>query len=408
MGNPVGLDLIGWFISVCYLIGGWGIYILVLKNYKQLTVLSVFGSLLIFLFPYGIIILEQLMPIRTIPPDAYIYSGIIRDFSAKFNQYSFGVAGFALLNWPLIFLAFGKPFIYLVFNILMYNLGVFFLFRAFRIYGEGKGIYFGKNVFFLVQLLSICYPVGIFNTVSLLREAALIFFFGISCFLLASFEHGNLNKKNRGAVGLVIFSIGALFLIRPITGFSMILILMILVLRKNISWNVINLFKAIFGVLILFYLSKMVISSVINLNFDMQWIASYRATSAAKYGPEGYGVMEWEGFTQYVKNMALLFLQYLFSPLPLLVSWEVSREKFIPLLDTVFVFFLVSMCLLFYNRKYAFWLFQCALILMVPALFETNISGAYRHRLNGVLMLVPVVALIISKFRITLKRGQTL
>ncbi|WP_194525301.1 hypothetical protein [Zobellia roscoffensis] len=127
----------------------------------------------------------------------------------------------------------------------------------------------------------------------------------------------------------------------------------------------------------------------------MAWLISYRDASNAKFGTEGYSTMNWSGPFDYVKNVIFLVLQYLLSPLPILVSPTVTMNKLIPLIDSFYIIFvLITPILLFYKKYMKGWLVLFLVFLIIPALFETNISGAYRHRISAIVFLMPLVSYI--------------
>jgi hypothetical protein len=53
-----------------------------------------------------------------------------------------------------------------------------------------------------------------------------------------------------------------------------------------------------------------------------------------------------------------------------------------------------------YRRVFVF----AFVLLLVSALFETHISGSYRHRMNGVVVLLPLVVLGLNKLSVDLSR----
>jgi asparagine N-glycosylation enzyme membrane subunit Stt3 len=80
-------------------------------------------------------------------------------------------------------------------------------------------------------------------------------------------------------------------------------------------------------------------------------------------------------------------------------------EKTIPLFDAIFLMLcLIPLIYLLQEKIYRRIFIFALVLLLVSALFETHISGSYRHRMNGIFLLLPLVVLGLNKLLADLNR----
>lgn len=393
------LDFIGLILIISYIVIALVFYYYVLKRERLLTIPTTVSSFLAFAFPLGIFILNQLFNFISIPPDTEVYASIIQDYGKNYNNYSFGVTGYSILNLIQFHLCFERPPVFIVFNILYYQIAVLYIFKAFKIYCFGCNRIIDHKVFVILQFLSIIYPVAILQTSSILREPMLLMFFSINIYLLVKSYYLGFKSYY-----LVIFFWLFLFLIRPLTGISMLVVFFICYIdvKKLLTFK--NTVKFIVFSILLFFVVKQIILSLYSIDFSVEWIAGYRESSTSRFGVEGYEKLNWDSPIFYAKNLFLLFFQYLLSPLPFLVSNEITINKLIPLIDSLFIIIMILAIMIYKKRFLNKWLIVLLVFIIIPAIVETNISGAYRHRMNGVIMLIPIASYIFSIMKI--KRFQ--
>jgi hypothetical protein len=83
-------------------------------------------------------------------------------------------------------------------------------------------------------------------------------------------------------------------------------------------------------------------------------------------------------------------------------------EKTIPLLDSLFLLAcLIPIIYLLKEKTYRRIFVFAFVLLLVSALFETHISGSYRHRMNGIALLLPLVVIGFNKLLVNLSRFAT-
>lgn len=382
--DALGLLLMG--VYSCFLLA---LFFVLLKREKLNSLIVCILVMASFLWPplFFFIVNEVINFKSTPPPDSVVYASIIQDFGTYFNFYSFGVKGYAILNFLQYQLCFKRPFVFVVFNIFYYQVAVLFIYKAFKTFLVYHNKMVDQRKFYsILVVLSSFYPITVIINTSILRESMALMFLAIFGYLLIRYI-----VTQRGTMLMALFVLTLVFVTRPLTGGVCCIIALFfgycykykLYSLKNFIWLAVIIVIVNFSV-------KTVISNLYQLDFNMAWLISYRDASNIKFGTEGYSTMNWSGPFDYLKNVMFLVLQYLLSPLPFLVSSTVTMNKLIPLIDAFYIIFvLITPILLFYKKYMKGWLLLFLIFLVVPALFETNISGAYRHRISAVFFLIP-------------------
>lgn len=330
--------------------------------------------------------------IKDFPPDALIYAEIIDDFE-NFDQSSYGVKYHSIINYFTFKLCFGFPIIYIVFSTFYYFIGILFVWKAYQIsYNENK-----KSSFTLFLILASIYPAALITVPTLLRESATILYIGYGLYFMA--RKGQNRKIQYYEYLFFLLSFLALCSTRLILGFSMLIIICGFWLAKNFKPSKIPslLIAIVISLLALNYMA----TEFYDVKISFQWLAKFRAKYDNTYGIESFGTnLDWSNHWNASKNIVLLAMQYLFSPLPVLIDSQIMMKKTIPLIDALFVFITISLVLLNKDlRKQKLWFFWILVFLIPSALFETNISGAYRHRMNVVILLLPMLTYAIVSLR---------
>lgn len=165
---------------------------------------------------------------------------------------------------------------------------------------------------------------------------------------------------------------------------------------------------ATFSLILFAFLINFIVDSFYNLSFSFSWLGKFRASHEALFGSEAYGTqLDWSSFLSSIKNSFLLFLQYLFSPFPIIIPFEVAQQKIIPMIDAIFIFISLLTVFLYGRIKpLKMIILFCIILLIIPAMFETHISGAYRHRMNAIVMLLPLFAYAMNKALIKLTQRK--
>ena len=204
-----------------------------------------------------------------------------------------------------------------------------------------------------------------------------------------------------------MISLGILTLIRPIGGVSYVLAILTIYFldiwkRNKLQAIVKTIVPAAIG---LWFINK-IADTFYNMQFSPNWLGRYRASHAELFQTEAYGTdLLWEGFIPIVKSSFLLFFQYSLAPLPLIIGSEAMFEKTIPLIDAVFLLLcLVPLLYLLREQTYRRIFVFAFVLLFVSALFETNINGSFRHRMNGIVLLLPLIVIGFNKLLVDLNQ----
>lgn len=399
MENVFHIDFISVFLIILYSSFLWFVLLLILRKVKLLSYNTIIFTALIFIFYWTIFFIDNTLNLKTIPPDTEVYARIITNFNKYFAENSFAVKSFSILNYLFFKACFGRPLVFVVFNIFYYQLAIIFIFLSFREFLKTLNVQATQKHFLITQFLAVLYPVSIINTPSLLREPMHLMFFSATLFYVSKIYYHKKLKKNYVVLCLMLLT--GTFLTRPITGVSLIIIflLVVLIIKKMLSIKkMLRLFLALLiaGVLI----NKLVLT-VYNLEFSLAWVEKYRALKNIEYANEGYGNLILDEFPRGLFNLFVLLLQYLLSPFPILIPSNIAAQKLIPLLDSLFIITVIfTPLILFYKKKFNKVVILFFIVAFLPSIFESNITGAYRHRMTAIFVLLPLIGYLIGKVKL--------
>ena len=401
-------DLLSILISTLYF--GLIISLLILllsygNKVKKGAVLSLLFGVSLY---YGFFLLNHLIQFKSIPPDSAYYAGIIKDFWNNYDVWSKGVKLYSIINYIPFQISLKYPVVFVLINIFFFYCGIIFIGKSFMKLMRHFQIPVSNNFMAHLLLYASFYPAAIVIIPTLLREGSMIFFFGLCTFLLTNLYTQPLSR-NKSITITFLLALILLTLIRPIGGVSYMLAIFLFYLgylfkKRTIRHMLIGLVSLIFFV----FLVNFIVDSFYNLTFSFSWIDKFRASHEELFGAEAYGTqLEWSGIFNSMKSTFLLLLQYTFSPVPFIISPDIALQKTIPMIDAIFI--MISLIpVLFYVRikPLKIIVFFCFILLIIPALFETHISGAYRHRMNAIVMLLPVFAFSMNRALIKLTNNK--
>ena len=397
-----------WSFGLSLIYGVIGLFLLLLLlsrktkvRSNEFTALLLSASLLM-----GFFLLNHLFKFKALAPDSSFYADIVRDFWNYYDSWSPGVRLYAIINFIPIQFSMRFPVVLVVIHVFFYLAGMIFLGKALALFSSFRQRSVPKDYLAQLLLLSALYPAALIVIPSLLREGSMFFFFGLSTYLLVLIRYGKARPK-KWQVLLFIGSLTLLTLIRPIGGVSYLIGLLSIYFLD--LWKVNKLqaiLKTALPALLGLWLINTIADGFYNMQFSPDWLGRYRASHEALFGAEAYGTqLSWEGGFNVVKSSLLLFGQYLLSPLPVIIDKGVMFEKTIPLLDAIFITIcLIPLLYLLKDRAYRPIYFFAFILLFVSALFETHISGSYRHRMNGVALLLPLVVIGANKLLVDLTK----
>lgn len=392
-------DLFSILISTCYF--GLIIALLMLllsygKKIKKNAFLSlVFGVSLY----YGFFLLNHFFPFKSTPPDSIYYANIIKDFWGNYDVWTIGVKLYALINFIPFQFSLRYPVVFILINIFFFYAGIICIGKSFIKLMRFYDIPVSKNFMAHLLLYTAFYPAAIIIIPTLLREGSMIFFLGVCTYTLTQFFTGT-EKTNTLNLMVFLIALMLLTLIRPIGGVSfMVAIFAFYLFRSFKKGSLKKILLSLFSLLLFMVLINFIVDSFYNLSFSFNWIDKFRASHQELFGTEAYGTdLNWSGNWASIKSSFLLFIQYLFSPFPIIIPTAIALQKTIPLMDACFIFLSIVPTLFYTSVKpIKIILYFCFILLMIPALFETHITGAYRHRMNAIVLLLPVFTYVMHK-----------
>ena len=397
-----------WSIALtcCYVLASLVVLTILLSKRSSIRKNDFAALVLSFGLMIGFFLLNHFLQFKSLPPDSYFYADIVRDFWKHYDSWSPGVKVYALLNFVPIQLSFSYPVVLVILHVFFYLLGIVLVGKAIAIYSSRHNSKLPKDFFGQLLLLAAIYPAALIVIPGLLREGSMFFFFGLTTYLLMliRFPNGRFHK-----VKFILFLVSLLILtlIRPIGGVSYILAILTIYFLENWKRNKLRaILKTLFPAAIGLWFINKIADTFYNMQFTPNWLGRYRASHAELFQSEAYGTdLPWEGMINVLKSSFLLFSQYTLAPLPLIIGPEAMHEKTIPLIDAMFLLLcLVPLLYLMREKTYRRVFVFAFVLLFVSALFETNISGSYRHRMNGIVLLLPLVVIGLNKLLVNLTR----
>jgi len=397
-----------WSVAITagYILGSLFLLTLLLSKNSRVRKNDFAALVMSFALMMSFFVLNHLLQFKSLPPDSSFYADIVKDFWKYYDSWSPGVKLYALINFVPIQLSLSYPVVLVVIHIFFYLAGIVFLGRAIAVFSSHHHKILPKDFFGQLLLLASVYPAALIVIPSLLREASMFFFFGLSTYLLVLIRFSNGRFKNAKTV-LFIVSLLLLTLIRPIGGVSYILAMLTIYFLELWKRNKLQaIIKTMLPAAIGLWLINKIADSFYDMQFSPDWLGRYRASHAELFQNEAYGTdLPWEGWINVSKSTFLLFFQYVFSPLPIIIDAEVMFEKTIPLFDALFLLFcLIPLMYVLREKTYRNIFIFAFVLLIVSALFETHISGSYRHRMNGIVLLLPLVVIGLNKLLANLSK----
>lgn len=401
----LNINLLSGILLVVYSLA----LIFLLATYMAKLDLLTKGTLLTlcsgFLFLVFVTVFTIVFRLREPPLDTIDFGTIIRDPST-FRNYSLGVQTHTIFNSVVFALCFRQPVLFLPFSVGYYFWGIILIWRAFERYFSNLSrlLFLRKTTFLVFLILCILYPMAFLTIPTLLRESLMILALGAAM---------NIYSKNRvygklSAGDMFVYFIAFIVLlgVRPIVAISFLLgvFLESQITKKNRSIG--KTFTMFLSLTIIIIFINILAKFLYNISFSVEWISAYRDSYVIRHGDEGYGFhMNWSGPLNVFINILLLFIQYVISPIPILFPSGVGLRKGIALLDTSFVLLLIAGIVVMKHKPTFFknWGILIVVFLFLPSIFETHVTGAFRHRMNAIILLIPMGSYFITNLFVKLK-----
>ncbi|MEA1880680.1 MAG: hypothetical protein U9N11_08560 [Campylobacterota bacterium] len=319
-------------------------------------------------------------------PDTRLFSTLIIENEIPART-SLGVKLFYYISYPIRVLSFFKLEVFIVFQIAILILSLMILWKSWQIVliynGQNKQL--GINIF---VWLSLVYPAFLLYIPVPLREFAILLGMSILTYgLVAKYYH------EKSMLFIILGSIIVMF-VRP--QLVVIVILFFAIFQKDKRVKILLIVSSLFLIPIVF-------TSFMHISFTPEYFTQLRARYQDVLGVHAYGAFEWHSYVDMVMDAPLLFLQFIFSPFPVLHRLN-PLDFFAILLDVLFTIVIYLSVIYAGIRVSKVYVFIFLLSSFMFSMWEFYIFGAVRHRMPLVAILLPVASYGILKFYQDVKR----
>ena len=360
---------------------------------------SIFLTIGLFQFYFVFFILDSFFNFIPLSPDANLYTQVIENpltFELPSNASGLGVRTF---QWYATFvsplLAYSAA-VYTLSFMALYCMSLLNIIQAWLHYTKQKNtIDFTR----LYLLGAYGFPAALFYVCAPLRESILIF--GFSLALLGVIYIKKIIPNFQFIMGSLITSFirpQVLFFIALLTGLKFIS-------NRRVNF-ILKIITSISIVMFVFWSTNK-----LQTPLTVEYLNSARniRVNALEKGGDTYGKVEWVTAIDIIKDIPLLTAQFTLAPLPILSDIN-PTDKFLAFVDSLFVLILVSFLLIHFKIawvNYKFWLFAILAYMLLFGVYEYHLTGAVRHRIPMVLMMLCLVVGIIQKRYINYNHART-
>jgi len=372
------LDPLGFLLLLLYMVLLIGALIYLSKRLKvgfSAKVISLF-----FIYYTLFFIVSTLLPFVPDLPDTELFASIITQNYFPPHQ-SLGVRLFYGITYPLRFLSLFRLELFILLQIFIFMLSLMILWKSWQIVllENNQDIRLGGTLFLI---LSALYPSFLLYIPIPLREFFILFGFSIMIY-------GLVHRYYLGH-GVLYILLGSLLLIFGRPQLIVIVIIFLALFQKN-RWIKYGLIVSSI------FLIPFIFSTLTSYQFTPEFFAYLRNVSNQRYGTLAYGVVEWHSYWEIIRDLPLLFLQFILSPFAFLHDKNPFNllAIFIDALFTVGIYLSVLYAGVKVSKIYLFVFMISALLFSI---WEFHIGAAVRHRMPLVTILLPVASYGMLKF----------
>lgn len=314
-------------------------------------------------------------------PDTQLYYDFLNNSNSFISSEELS-RGFGLFARIIYLLSFKNIGIYILFNALINQIGILLLWKAFRIYKEDKVTIKNQRLYLIFTFL---YPVAMLYSLTLLRES--YFLLSFSIFVLG------LIQKNKLNITLII---GTVLVILFRTKFIILCILLYIfkIIIMNKLSNKIKIMILLLGIPLIYMIINKVSSEILGIGLYPVNLQDFRNFQTLKYSESGivYPKVEWSSWFDVLKDYPALIVQFLLSPLPILVEYD-FLNSIAYTLDALYVIIALILFLINIRNSYKnlFWVSIILVIIILSSMFEYFLTGAVRHRYVAIIMFIPLL-----------------
>ena len=366
------LDPLGFLLLLLYMVILIGALIYISRRLK--VGFSAKAISMFFIYYTLFFIVSTLLPFVPDLPDTELFALIITENYFPPHQ-SLGVRLFYGITYPLRFLSFFTLELFILLQIFIFMLSLMILWKSWQIvlkYNH-QDIALGANLFLF---LSAIYPSFLLYIPIPLREFFILFGFSVMIY-------GLVERYYLGS-GLFYIFLGSLLLIFGRPQLIVIVIIFLALFQKN-RWIKYGLVAG--SILFL----PIIFSKLTSYQFTPEFFAYLRNVSNERYGELAYGMVEWSSYWELIRDLPLLFLQFILSPFPFLHDKNPLSllAIFIDALFVIAIYLSVLYAGLKVSKIYLF-IFLTSSILF--AIWEFHLGAAVRHRMPLIAILLPVAS----------------
>jgi hypothetical protein len=346
----------------------------------------------LFLYYYLFFILGTL--ISKIPnfPDTWLFTDIITENYFPDEQ-AMGVKLFYFATYPLRAIALFKLEPFILIQLFFFVLSMMILWKSWEITAQHNGTDTRKSAP-LFLLLAALYPSFLLFIPIPLREFWIIFGFSILVYGIVKKYY---EQESLFGAGLGFMVVGSLILLTGRPQLIVIVIIFLALFQKN-RWVKYSL------ILGSFFLIPYLFTTLTSYDFSPAFFRSLRNQLYSHFADAQmtYGYVSWSSYLDIFKDLPMLFLQFIFSPFPIVHHTNPLRllAAFVDMLYVAGIYFFTLYAGLKLSKIY---LFIFAVSALLFSIWEFHLGGAIRHRMPLVMILLPAASYGMVRFYHELK-----
>ena len=308
-------------------------------------------------------------------PDTSMYNLIITTGLYP-ETTSVNITAVYYLSLVLGILCLNSAVIFTFFNIFFYAIGLMMLIAGIRPVSSELKI---RQQNWLAILLFLWPAAFMYQSVPL-REAYIML--GI-CIYITGFmrfmDKGKVSYLIVGGIILVLVRMQLIIALLPIT-------VLLLLYRKKAHWlwQILGLAAALAGAFV--FIRFMVLGE----SFSPEALAMLRNEYLLDSGEQTYGNVYWTSYGMMLKDIPFMVVQFILSPLPVFSAHSMSGMT-LAQADMIFVaiiLLIIASRFISNIKKYADVMILALIFAVVFSLYEFHLTGAVRHRMPLILMLM--------------------
>ena len=375
----------GLLLSLLYLVILSGALVSIRKRMKlPFSSRAIFA---LFIYYYLFFILGTVFSKIPNFPDTWLFADIITDNYFPDDQ-AMGVKLFYFATYPLRVVALFKLEPFILIQIFFFILSMMILWKSWEIVMRDNGISSGSSASIFL-LLAAFYPSFLLFIPIPLREFWILF--GFSVLVYGIVRKYYLDQKLFD-IGLAYMLIGSLILLTARPQLIVIVIIFLALFQKN-RWIKYGLITASF------FLIPYLFTALTSYDFSPEYFRNLRNQLYGHFSDAQmtYGYVTWESYLDILKDLPKLFLQFIFSPFPIVHHTSPLRllTAFIDMLYVAGIYFFSLYAGLKVSKIY---LFIFLISAMLFSIWEFHLGGAIRHRMPLVMILLPAASYGIIRF----------